>query len=172
MNSLLNRKKSELKGKKKKGFTLIELIIVIAIIAILIALAIPKFGEIVENSNQKADQAAAKNIASIVAQEIANGNDAIIKTTGTKTAVGKDDAIGGKLDGNKVPKARAANKATAFNYLITTKGNIEVYYGDSNDEVYPEYKSGEAKSNTPAGSGTGTGTGTGSGSGTVDPGNS
>lgn len=49
--------------KKKKGFTLIELIIVIAIIAILAALAIPKFGEVRKDAALKADVANAKTIA-------------------------------------------------------------------------------------------------------------
>ncbi|MDU7886073.1 MAG: prepilin-type N-terminal cleavage/methylation domain-containing protein, partial [Clostridium perfringens] len=46
--------------KKKKGFTLIELIIVIAIIAILAAIAIPNFLSIQRKSRVKADIASAK----------------------------------------------------------------------------------------------------------------
>ena len=57
--------------KKKKGFTLIELIIVIAIIAILAAVAIPKFGEVRKNAAFKSDIANAKTIANAVTTLIA-----------------------------------------------------------------------------------------------------
>ena len=50
-------------GKNKEGFTLIELTIVIAIIAILAALLLPKLGVVKENSNKTADIANAREIA-------------------------------------------------------------------------------------------------------------
>ncbi|MGG7186625.1 prepilin-type N-terminal cleavage/methylation domain-containing protein, partial [Clostridium butyricum] len=74
MNQLVLKKKNELM-KKKKGFTLVELIIVIAIIAVLAAVAIPKFGAVKKNSNVAADQANAKIIATAVATAVANGDE-------------------------------------------------------------------------------------------------
>ena len=130
MNQLVLKKKNEL-SKKKKGFTLIELIIVIAIIAILAALAIPKFGEVRENANQKTDIATAKNIATIVAQQVADGD--ITGDTGTS------DDIKDSLDGSSSPKAKAAKGAQTFTYKIdATTGNITVWYTGGN-EVYPNW---------------------------------
>ncbi|MDU7886074.1 MAG: prepilin-type N-terminal cleavage/methylation domain-containing protein [Clostridium perfringens] len=60
-------------NKKKKGFTLIELIIVIAIIAILAAIAIPNFLSIQRKSRVKADIASAKTIYDATSALIAEG---------------------------------------------------------------------------------------------------
>ena len=43
-----------MKRNNKKGFTIVELVIVIAVIAILSAVLIPTFGNIIENANQSA----------------------------------------------------------------------------------------------------------------------
>lgn len=48
--------------KNKKGFTIVELVIVIAVIAILAAVLIPTFSNIVERANKAAAQADAKNL--------------------------------------------------------------------------------------------------------------
>lgn len=58
---------------KSKGFTLIELIIVIAIIAILAAIALPRFGEVKKNATINADIANANTIAETTAWLLAEG---------------------------------------------------------------------------------------------------
>jgi prepilin-type N-terminal cleavage/methylation domain-containing protein len=59
---------------KKKGFTLIELIIVIAIIGILATIAVPKFGNIQKDAKIKADIASAKVIADAASTEYVQEN--------------------------------------------------------------------------------------------------
>ena len=51
-----------MKRNNKKGFTIVELVIVIAVIAILSAVLIPTFSGVTKSAQEKADQANARNL--------------------------------------------------------------------------------------------------------------
>ena len=55
--------------KSKKGFTIVELVIVIAVIAILAAVLIPTFSNLVKKANQSADIQAARQMNTVLAAE-------------------------------------------------------------------------------------------------------
>lgn len=134
MNNLLRKKTNELTKKKKKGFTLIELIIVIAIIAILAAIALPRFGAIRENGNVRADIATAKNIQTAVTTAIANGQitlDANGDATVTLATI---------MDGN-VPTGKAQGHNAAFTANVDNN-IVHVLVGTT--EVFPTPAAGSA----------------------------
>ena len=67
-----------MKRNNKKGFTIVELVIVIAVIAILSAVLIPTFGNVIENAQESAAQQEVKNIHTLYLADIdyANGGAA------------------------------------------------------------------------------------------------
>ena len=64
-----------LKLKNKKGFTLMEMLIVVAIIAILVAIAIPTFTSSLEKAKQGADNANVRALYAEVATAQTLGED-------------------------------------------------------------------------------------------------
>lgn len=120
---------------KKRGFTLIELIIVIAIIAILAAIALPKFMDVREKSNVKADIANADNIQMVVATLIADNTiSEPIATTGFY--VSASTVTVSKLQNVEKVKAKP-NKGNEFYVEIEPDGAIKVKTASSGVVVYP-----------------------------------
>ena len=63
-----------MKKLNKKGFTIVELVIVIAVIAILAAVLIPTFSGVVEKANQSAALQEARNeYTKVMADDLADG---------------------------------------------------------------------------------------------------
>ena len=92
------------KTNTKKGFTIIELVIVIAVIGILAAVLIPTFSNVIEKANESAAMQAARNEYELFlaehAAEMKGTENYTIVTNGYKFSVkaGQFDATATKLE--------------------------------------------------------------------------
>lgn len=144
------------KGTKKKGFTLIELIIVIAILGIIAAIAVPKFGSVQKNAKIKADASSAKIIADAVTVLMADGQITIPASDPKYIDVdgnGATDSEQKKIEDSlqKVPKVQAVPSTSNFKFIVgvTKDGTVTVYAGTTGSDavgasntLFPEIGSG------------------------------
>ena len=98
-----------MKRNNKKGFTIVELVIVIAVIGILAAVLIPTFGGIIGQANDTAGKQEARNkYLDCYAKDIADG----------------------------VVDAKAGTETIDSNYTEKSTGVAQYTYTDSNNKTY------------------------------------
>ncbi|MEA5057396.1 MAG: prepilin-type N-terminal cleavage/methylation domain-containing protein [Anaerotignum propionicum] len=112
-----------LKRKNKKGFTLMEMLIVIGIIAILVAIAIPTFTGALNRARYSADVA---NVRSWYAEELINFMNDPTDTPATAANTAAYVAAGGEA-------LQLASASVTSNYNATT-GVFTVTYDSGNDD--------------------------------------
>jgi len=120
-------------SKKEKGFTLIELMIVVAIIGILAAIAIPQFSSYREKAFDSAAEADLRNL--MTAQEAAYADTqayvAIATMIGSKTIATNTitGLAGAKLSKGVTAKEAAAPTATTYDMDVKHVNGVKKFNG-------------------------------------------
>lgn len=104
-----------MKKKLKKGFTLVELVIVIAVIAILSAVLIPTFGNVIQNANDSAAFSTASNALTKYTTSMAEAHQETNLPSGYVLVYAKDQKFCWK-EGNEVKKFDIFAKGTDNKY--------------------------------------------------------
>lgn len=106
------------KKRNRKGFTLVELVVVIAILGILAGIAIPKLGKSRLTSQIAAHNANVRILKSAAAMYLADNPDA--------TTLSNDDIVD-YIDGNiPTPYKDTDNTTAVFTVSLDEDGNINV----------------------------------------------
>ena len=113
--------------KNSKGFTIVELVIVIAVVAILAAVMIPTFSGIIKKANLSADLQIVRNMNTILASEV--------------NAPATVAAAAAVLEANGIDKFEPTSKLHSFCWFSTK--NRVILVNENKLPVYPEEYLGE-----------------------------
>ena len=124
-----------MKRTNKKGFTIVELVIVIAVIAILAAVLIPNISRLVKKANESADiQACRQMNTQLAVNEITEGKDI-------------RDAYKALENGGMTAKDYKPLSSNTFYFWDSTLNRV-LYTNDKYEVLYPEeYKTADKAKN-------------------------
>ena len=105
--------------KNKKGFTLIEMLVVIAIIAILVAIVIPVVSDSTNQAKAATDAANLRSVYADLNIHVINGNKTVSEI----------------IDASMHPESKIDPDAKLF-AVFDTPGFIHVYYINTEKQVY------------------------------------
>jgi prepilin-type N-terminal cleavage/methylation domain-containing protein len=118
--------------KNKKGFTLTELIIVVAILGLLAAVATPSLLSYIEQGKEGADTANLAILNGVIARNLASGNlQVALNATANdlKTALEVIDVVNDEVD-IPTPKIAAVGEKFVYN---TTTGKVTIAVPDASN---------------------------------------
>jgi general secretion pathway protein G len=153
------------KAKKSKGFTLVELLVVVAILAILAAALLPKFLGYTDNAREAqtmADLSTMKSVVEIYAADEGAGKypavaEIVKGEAGSETGIFLSKGINwtGKEGGVVDPYGNSYVYATDEegdydnqHFIIASPGKDGVFGGDSTDDIYVTDNSGQPTKGT------------------------
>ena len=156
MFKLLNKKKNN------KGFTLVELVIVIAILAIVVGLLAPQYTKYVEKSRKSADASNMDEMVKAVQVYAADAENEVKDVKGATIELGTSVKITGDTTNGDIAKALdefcpdyskmkmksakwGGNPTATIN--ITDEGGVEVSYTPANFAKYINAKDTTANTN-------------------------
>ena len=123
-----------MRNTNKKGFTIVELVIVVAVIAILAAVLIPTFSSIIRKANESKDNQLIKHLNTALAADV-DGDETIHAAITAAAEFGFDLAkIDAKVEGNEILWDSVKN---VFCYL--NDGEIEYLDGSDKKEDDAKY---------------------------------
>lgn len=127
--NVLQTKKEELKKQSKKGFTLMELLIVVAIIAVLVAIAIPLFTNQLEKVREATDLANIRSAYAVAsAEQLTNedqGTDGVgVATTPAMESEGAFEKGGDVVIGGHDMTKCSVTKGSRVTVKVDANGNV------------------------------------------------
>lgn len=112
-----------MKLKKRKGFTLVEMVLVVTILGILSSIAFMKFGGVQEKAQINADYIAASNIATAINLGI---NDMVITKDNQQDIL---EVLKSNGYISSIPKPQSTTGK--FDITVSNKGDITIKAGDT-----------------------------------------
>lgn len=133
--------RTDKKNQKNKGFSLVELIVVIAIMAVLVAVLAPQFTKYIDQSRKSNDAATVSGIVTAAQVGIADTTNYNIENGKYTITLTKNSDATVTLDGKKVE----TNKKSMADAIVDTCGNLEKLkitankWADNKVEIYITY---------------------------------